>query len=124
MGDLTQRLPKDQAGLGRQWVDPTSPGFAGEDGEVLIGEVAPQTEPESPLAGRGAVARSHIAAGLAECRDDVAAETHRGRSIGPLHCQGRLDVPTAEPGNDGGRAISQGVHTTPGRYRRDSRITD
>ena len=79
VGDLAQRLAEEQAGVGGERVDPPAADLAAEGQEVLVGQVAAEAEPEAPLAGRRAVAGPHVAAGLAEGGDHVAAEAHRGR---------------------------------------------
>ncbi len=60
-----------------------------KDREVLVGQITAEAEPEPPLSGRRAVARSHVAAGLAEGRDHVAAKAHRRRLVHPLDLDGR-----------------------------------
>ena len=64
--NLPQRLPQDEAGLGRHRVDAPAGDLVREDRKVLVGKVTAQAEPEAPLSRRRAVAGARIAARLAE----------------------------------------------------------
>ena len=120
VGHLAQGLAEHQAGPGGHRIDPPPAGLAREDGEVLVGEITPETQPEAPLAGRRAVTRTHVATRLAERGDHVVPEAHRGGPFHPLDGQRRFHLSGgAQPRDHARRPIAERDQFPP--LRRDGR---
>ena len=122
VGDLAERLAEEDARLRRHDVDPSTGGFPGEDRVILVGQVAPQAEPEPTLAGGRPVAGPHVATGLAERRDHVVPEADRLDLVHPRDVHRRPDLDAPPPGHDRRLPVPLGDDLPLARDRRHARV--
>src|SRR5262249_33393317 len=99
-------LAQDQAGVGREGVDPSAADLSAEHLVILVGQVAAQAEPEPAFAGRSAVTGTHVTASLAEGRDHVVTEADRRRGLHPIDLDRRARLDAALAGHDRRRSVT------------------